>query len=222
MNTNTNEVTNTEEPKENPVDDSSQEPTVEDTPKTNKGKKDDVSSKLAEFENTLADYKKQIGDRDRKVSELYLQLDNLKRDKMTDEERFELDKKAFEEQQNVFKQQQIEFNKEKMRNYVSDKLSSLGYFNGLSIDEITNLKDMVLADTTDEADKRIDALANTLGKITQTKFEGAGKPAPTKQSTGSVWNPFAPDQFNVTEQHKLWKEDPSKAEQLKKAAERLK
>lgn len=196
-----------------------------DEPQVDKGtsidNSTDVAKRLEEFEATLADYKKQLGTRDRKVNELLATIEGLKTEKMTEEERFALDKQRFEEQQLLFEQQKVEFNREKMRNYVSDKLSSLGYFSGLDVGEIANLKEMVLADTIEEADKKISSLANTLGKITQSKFEGAAKPATAKQGTGSVWNPWAPDQYNVTEQHKLWKDDPAKAEQLKKAADRL-
>jgi hypothetical protein len=211
---------------ENITKDTNVEEQVIDEPVVDEGKTQidnspDVAKRMEEFELTLADYKKQLGTRDRKVNELLTTIEDLKREKMTDEERFSLDKQRFEEQQALFEQQKVEFNREKMRNYVSDKLNSLGYFSGLDVSEISNLKEMVLADTIEEADKKIGSLANTLGKITQSKFEGAGKPAVSKQGTGIVWNPWAPDQYNVTEQHKLWKDDPSKAEQLKKAADRL-
>jgi len=174
--------------------------------------------RIAEIEKSLADYKKQIADRDRKVNELFGTIESLKKDKMTDEERLAHDKQRFEEQQSAFELQKVEFEKQKMLNYVSDKMSSKGYFNGLSVEEIANLKQMVLAGTIEEADSRIAALDNTLGKLTQNKFGGAGKPLPSKEPEGSVWNPFAPDQLNVTEQHKLWKENPDKAKQLEKAA----
>lgn len=183
---------------------------------------DNVSAKLDEFAKTLADYKKQIGDRDRKVSELYTTIESLNRDKMTDEEKFENDKKEFDEQRVLFEKQQVEFEAEKMRNYVADKLTALGLTSGLSVSEIVNLKDMVLAGTIEETDKKIESLVGTLGKITQFKFEGAGKPATSKSPANVVWNPWMPDQLSVTEQHKLWKDNPEKAEQLKKAALRSK
>lgn len=169
---------------------------------------------VAKFEEMVNSLKKEISDRDRKVNELYKSMDELKREKMTDEERFAMDKQEFE-------RQKAEFAKEQMRNYVSDKLASLGYFNGLNVDEIANVKDMVLADTKEQADKRIDALASTLGKITQSKLNNAVKPTPNNTNSGNaVWNPFLPDQLNVTEQHKLYRDNPDKAKQLEEAAKR--
>lgn len=177
-------------------------------------------SNQTNYDEVIADLKKQISDRDRKVNELFTEMGNLKRDKLTDEEKFALDKQEFEKQKQQFIDQQKEFEKERMKNYVSDKLSSLGYLNGLNVDEIANLKNMVLADTVEEADKRIDALASTLGRITNLKLGDAAKPGATKSDTKTVWNPFLPDQFNVTEQHKLWKSDPDKAKQLEEAAKK--
>lgn len=201
-----------------------QKPTPETTPEAPNSEKPSVGKSAPEihpeFKEIIDGLKKEISDRDRKVNELIKNMDSLKREKLTDEERFALDKEEFEKSKQMFEQQQIEFQRERMKNYVSDKLSSLGYFNGLNVDEIANLKNMVLADTTEETDKRIDSLASTLGRITQSKLGEAAKPLTGKSDKGNVWNPFLPEQLNVTEQHKLWKDNPDKAKQLEEAAKK--
>lgn len=222
----TDQVKNNEQNKE-VVEDNKVVTNTESKPESNTNNKNTVveegksaPTNTGNFDDVISDLKKQISDRDRKVNELFNEMNSIKREKMTEEERFALDKQEFENQKKLFEQQQVEFQKEQMKNYVSDKLTSLGYFNGLNIDEIAELKNMVLADTKEESDKRIDALASTLGRITNIKLNDASKPSATKSDMKTVWNPFLPDQFNVTEQHKLWKSDPDKAKQLEEAAKK--
>lgn len=174
---------------------------------------EELAGRLKALETQNDDYKKQLAGRDRRVHELTESLNSLKTEKLTDEERTALEKAEFE-------RQKVDFAREKMLNYVSDKLTAEGYLTGLSVEEIANLKTMVLADTTEEADRRIQALSSTLGKITHNRYTGAGRPAPSSKPAAPAWNPFASEQLNVTEQHKLWKENPDKAKQLQEAAKR--
>ena len=192
-----------------------------DPQKTEGNKQQDAGASTEEFRSLVESLKKEVADRDRAISKISEKVKNLELEKMTEEEKFKLQQEEFQRSQAEFEATKAEFNRERMSNYAGDKLASSGYLDGCTTEEISALKKMVLADTPELIDLKISALGSTIAKVAQKKIAQPATPSKSFTSgSPASFNPWEPDQWNVTEQHKLFSQDPERAKALKGAVKK--
>ena len=145
------------------------------------------------------------------------ELENIKKEKLTAEERAELEKKQEREQ---FERERAEFQQEKNKLYAVKAIKAAGLDDGS--DKALELVNFVLAGDEKEIDSRVKAFGDLVKKFVAAEvdktFKGAGR-TPGKGAGGSVEeNPYTKEHFNLTRQMELEATDPEKAKALQAAA----
>ena len=144
------------------------------------------------------------------------ELESIKKEKLTAEERAELEKKQEREQ---FEQERAEFLQEKNKLYAIKAIKAAGLDDGS--DMSLELVDFVMASDTKDIDARIKSFGALVKKFVQAEVDKTFKREgrnPGKGGGGNTNNPYAKETWNLTEQWKLESENPELAATLKAAA----
>lgn len=150
-------------------------------------------------------------------SDLQKQLDQLKKEKMTDEER-----KQFElsEKEKLIADREKALLEKENRLYAIKAIKEAGLDDGS--DKSLELVDFVMDTDTEAIDNKIkafDALVKKFVKAEVDKtFKTNGRTPDKSTTSGNTVNPYAKETFNFTQQMKLEAENPALANQLKSAA----
>ena len=147
------------------------------------------------------------------IEDLRKQLEDLKKEKLTESERAELDRKnretELEKKERAFRLMQNKYT-------ATQALQSAGLENG---EDVVSL---VLGDTEENTKKNVAALSALIERIVKAKvaerFKAAGRDPGKGSSGGTEDNPWAEGHVNYTKQMELEATDPEKAKQLKAAA----
>lgn len=145
------------------------------------------------------------------------ELESIKKEKLTAEERAELEKKQEREQ---FERERAEFQIEKNKLYAVKAIKAAGLDDGS--DKALELVNFVIGSDEKEIDSRVKAFGDLVKKFVAAEVDKTFKDAgrnPQKGGTGGAEkNPYMKDTFNLTEQMKLEATDPEKAKRLQAAA----
>lgn len=148
---------------------------------------------------------------------LQKQLEQLKKDKLTDDERKQLE--ISEKEQEIAERERALLEKEN-RLYAIKSIKAAGLDDGS--DKSLELVEFVLADDTDEIDRRVKAFGELVKKFAQSeidkKFKENGRNPNTGGKAAQANNPYAKETFSLTEQMRLEVENPDLAKTLKEAA----
>lgn len=155
-----------------------------------------------------------IGNDNKRLRE---ELENIKKEKLTAEERAELEKKQEREQ---FERERAEFQQEKNKLYAVKAIKAAGLDDGS--DRSLELVNFVLGADEKEIDSRVKAFGELVKKFVAAEvdktFKDAGR-TPKKGASGSTEeNPYTKEHFNLTKQMELEATDPEKAKALQAAA----
>ena len=145
------------------------------------------------------------------------ELDKIKKEKMTAEERAELERK---EEQEKFERERAEFQTEKNKLYAVKAIKAAGLDDGS--DKSLELVDFVMGDTEEVIDARVKAFGELVKKFVSAEvdktFKDSGRNPQKGSKGGSEVNPYMKETFNLTEQMRLEATDPEKAKALQAAA----
>lgn len=146
------------------------------------------------------------------------ELEKIKKEKLTDEERHELEKKQEREE---FERQKAEFQAEKNKLYAIKAIKAAGLDDGS--DKSLELVDFVMGGDEAEINSRVKAFGDLVKKFVSAEVEKTFKdngrnPNKGKGGVETEKNPYTKEHFNLTEQWKIEAEDPEKAKRLQAAA----
>jgi len=145
------------------------------------------------------------------------ELENIRKEKLTAEERAELEKKQEREQ---FERERAEFRMEKNRLYAIKAIKAAGLDDGS--DKALELVNFVLGSDEQETDARVKAFGDLVKKFVGSEvektFKGAGRTPGKGSSADAEPNPYSKEHFNLTKQMELEASDPDKAKRLQAAA----
>ena len=159
-----------------------------------------------------------IGNENKRLRE---ELEDIKKEKLTAEERAELEKKQEREQ---FERERAEFQMEKNKLYAVKAIKAAGLDDGS--DKALELVNFVLGSDEKDIDARVKAFGDLVKKFVASEvdktFKDAGRNPGKGGSGGSEKNPYMKDSYNLTEQMQLEASDPEKAKRLQAAAHAVK
>ena len=144
------------------------------------------------------------------------EMERLKKEHMTAEERAELEKQQEREQ---FEQERAEFQREKNKLYAIKAIKAAGLDDGS--DQSLELVDFVLGADEQAIDSRVKAFGALVKKFVQAEVDKTFKTNgrnPGKGGGGTANNPYSKDSLNITEQMRLELENPELAKTLQAAA----
>lgn len=155
-----------------------------------------------------------LGNENKRLRE---ELDNIKKEKLSAEERAELEKKQEREQ---FERERAEFQLEKNKLYAVKAIKAAGLDDGS--DKALELVNFVIGSDEKEIDARVKAFGDLVKKFVASEvdktFKDAGRNPGKGGSGGSERNPYMKETYNLTEQMMLESSDPEKAKRLQAAA----
>ena len=144
-------------------------------------------------------------------------MEKLKKEHMSAEERAELEKKQEREQ---FDRERAEFQLEKNKLYAVKAIKAAGLDDGS--DKALELVNFVLGADETEIDSRVKAFGELVKKFVASEvdktFKDSGRVPGKSAKGGSEINPYMKDTFNLTKQMELEATDPEKAKLLQAAA----
>ena len=145
------------------------------------------------------------------------QLETLKKEKLTADERAELERKE-KEAELLTREQALKDQENRL--YAVKALKTAKLDDGS--DAVLTLVDFVLGPDEETIDARVADFAKLLGSLVQSKVDQMIKangyiPPKGSEGAGTV-NPFAKDTLNLTEQGRLLRENPELAKQLRTQA----
>lgn len=145
------------------------------------------------------------------------QLEAIKKEKLTAEERAELEKKQEREQ---FERERAEFQMEKNKLYAVKAIKAAGLDDGS--DRSLELVNFVLGSDEKEIDSRVKAFGELVKKFVSAEvdktFKDAGRTPGKGGNTSTEVNPYMKETYNLTDQMKIEASDPEKAKRLQAAA----
>lgn len=155
-----------------------------------------------------------LGNDNKKLRE---ELEAIKKEKLTAEERAELEKKQEREQ---FEQERAEFLVEKNKMYAIKAIKAAGLDDGS--DASLELVDFVLGADEKAIDARVKAFGELVKKFVAAEvdktFKDSGRNPGKGSSGGKEDNPYMKETYNLTKQMELEATDPEKAKRLQAAA----
>lgn len=155
-----------------------------------------------------------LGNDNKKLRE---ELEAIKKEKLTAEERAELEKKQEREQ---FEQERAEFLVEKNKMYAIKAIKAAGLDDGS--DASLELVDFVLGADEKAIDARVKAFGALVKKFVAAEvdktFKDSGRNPGKGSSGGKEDNPYTKETYNLTKQMELEATDPEKAKRLQAAA----
>lgn len=181
-------------------------------------KKDDSKKNEPDFEKMIQQAvdraTNKLGNDNKRLREQY---EALKKEKLTAEERAELERKQEREQ---FERERAEFQVEKNKMYAVKAIKAAGLDDGS--DKALELVNFVLGSDEAEIDSRVKAFGDLVKKFVGSEvektFKSTGRNPGKGGSGGTEKNPYLPETFNLTEQMRLEANEPEKAKQLQAAA----
>ena len=187
----------------------------EDEPEPDKKDKGFTKEEVEKLIQQAVDRKaNQMGNDNKRLRE---ELENIKKEKLTAEERAELEKKQEREQ---FERERAEFQMEKNKLYAVKAIKAAGLDDGS--DKALELVNFVLGSDEKDIDARVKAFGDLVKKFVAAEvdktFKDAGRNPGKGGSGGSEKNPYMKDTFNLTEQMAIEASDPEKAKRLQAAA----
>lgn len=148
---------------------------------------------------------------------LRAELETIKKEKLTAEERAELEKKQEREQ---FEQERAEFQREKHKLYAVKAIKAAGLDDGS--DMALELVNFVMGADEKEIDSRVKAFGDLVKQFVASEvdktFKDAGRNPGKSSSCSEEKNPYTKEHFNLTAQMKLEATDPEKAKRLQASA----
>lgn len=152
------------------------------------------------------------GDYSKKLKDAEEALEKIKREKMTEEERAQADR---EKAARDLKEREDALNAREVALHTVEVLTA----KGLPL----QFRDFLAGSNKEETDKRVvdfeTAWAKALKEAVEAKFkDGGSDPNKGKGGGGGDKNPFSKEHFNLTEQGKIIKENPTLAKQYATAA----
>lgn len=162
--------------------------------------------------NQFVEDKKKI---EGQFSDLSGQFEELKKNAMTDKQRADYEKQEQEKKAQALEKQladrELDLKDRENRLVVRDKLDEA------KIPQ--KFADFVLAESEEEITKRIASLKSHIDELVaeevQKKFKDhSSNPAGNGGTGGTDKNPWSKEHYNLTEQGKLFREDPERARQL--------
>ena len=184
----------------------------EDEPEEKDEKKGGLTEK--EVQQIVDRATNKLGNENKRLRE---ELEEIKKEKLTAEERAELEKKQEREQ---FDRERAEFALEKNKLYAIKALKAAGLDDGS--DKSLELVNFVLSSEEKEIDSRVKVFGELVKKFVAAEvdktFKDAGRTPNKGGSGGSEKNPYAKESYNLTEQMALEASDPEKAKRLQAAA----
>lgn len=155
-----------------------------------------------------------LGNDNKKLRE---ELEAIKKEKLTAEERAELEKKQEREQ---FEQERAEFLVEKNKMYAIKAIKAAGLDDGS--DASLELVDFVLGADEKAIDARVKAFGALVKKFVAAEvdktFKDSGRNPGKGSSGGKEDNPYMKETYNLTKQMELEATEPEKAKRLQAAA----
>lgn len=155
-----------------------------------------------------------LGNENKRLRE---EMETIKKEKLTAEERAELEKKQEREQ---FERERAEFQTEKNKLYAVKAIKAAGLDDGS--DKALELVNFVLGSDEAEIDSRVKAFGDLVKKFVASEvdktFKDTGRNPQRGGGSGSEYNPYAKETFNLTKQMELELADPEKAKRLQAAA----
>ena len=150
---------------------------------------------------------------------LQKELDRLKKEKLTDEERAVLDQK---ERDDALAQRERALQEKENRLYAIGAIKKAGLDDGS--DAALSLVDFVLGEDEADIDRRVKTFGALMTKMVRAEVdrrfkEGGREPQKGGGDGGSEPNPYSKATFNLTAQMELETKDPQKAERLRAAAQ---
>lgn len=156
----------------------------------------------------------QMGNENKRLRE---DLENIKKEKLTAEERAELEKKQEREQ---FERERAEFQMEKNKLYAIKAIKAAGLDDGS--DKALELVSFVIGSDEKDIDAKVKAFGDLVKKFVASEvdktFKDAGRNPGKGGSGGGEKNPYMKETYNLTEQMALEASDPEKAKRLQAAA----
>lgn len=204
-----------------------QDPTVEptgDTPVNIEALTASITEKVkAELTaNYQEQLKKETSGRDSRISELTKEMQELKKNSMTDSEKFKFELQQKEEElkqrQSEIDQKESEYNRMRLRDYAGSVLAEKGLINGLDAESVSGIKDMVFGSSNEEIAKNVERLILLQQQNQKQLYANTGQPPKGGNNGQPGNNPWNKDSLNLTEQMKIAKADPERAKMLKAAA----
>lgn len=150
---------------------------------------------------------------------LQKELDRLKKEKLTDEERAALDQK---ERDDALAQRERALQEKENRLYAIGAIKKAGLDDGS--DAALSLVDFVLGEDEADIDRRVKTFGALMTKMVRAEVdrrfrEGGREPQKGGGDGGGEPNPYSKATFNLTAQMELETKDPQKAERLRAAAQ---
>jgi hypothetical protein len=168
----------------------------------------EIDRRVNKFVEENSNLKKQLDEFNR-------QLDELKKNAMTDKERADYEKQQQEAERQRLEQEladrEMKLKDRENRLIVRDKLDEAKL--------PQKLADFVLADTEEAITERITTLKSMIDESVKAEVEAtfknhSGDPGGSAGTGGSSENPWSKEHYNLTEQGKLFREDPERARQM--------
>ena len=180
----------------------------------NEGGKNDDEELEKKIQSIVDRATNKLGNENKTLRE---QLEKMKKEKMTDDER-----KAYEltEKENEIKERESKLKAQENRLYAIKAIKKAGLDDGS--DAALELVDFVVADDENGIDARVKAFGALVEKMVQAKVDetfknNGGKPQ-KGGSSGGVDNPYKKETFNLTKQMELEQNNPELAKQLQAMA----
>lgn len=150
---------------------------------------------------------------------LQRQLERLKKEKLTDEERAALEQK---EKDDELAQRERALQERENRLYAIKAIKGAGLDDGG--DAALELVDFVMGEDEVAIDAKIKAFGGLISKMVKADVErrfraGGRDPQKGGTSAGGEANPYKKETYNLTQQMELESKDPQKAERLRAAAQ---
>ncbi len=150
-------------------------------------------------------------------ADLQKKLDAVKKEKLSDAERAELERK---EKEDELAEREKALTEKENRLYAIKAIKAAGLDDGS--DKSLELVDFVMSEDEEAIDSKIKAFAGLVKKFVQAEidktFRDNGRTPAKGSGTDATQNPYAKDTFNLTEQMRLEVENPELAKTLKAAA----
>lgn len=143
------------------------------------------------------------------------QLEELKKNAMTDKERSD-----YEKQQQELERQRLEGELQDRETKLKDRENRLIVRDKLDEAKLPQkFADFVLADSEDSIVERVKTLKTFMDEAVQAEVQAtfknhSGIPGGGGGAGGSANNPWSKEHFNLTEQGKMFREDPERARQM--------
>lgn len=155
-----------------------------------------------------------LGNENKRLRE---QMETIKQEKLTAEERAELERK---QEREAFDRERAEFQMEKNKLYAIKALQAAGLNDGS--DQAWELVDFVLGSDEAEIDSRVKAFGDLVKKFVASEvdktFKGVGRTPGKGVSSDNEKNPYSAEHFNLSKQMEIEAADPEKAKRLQAAA----